>query len=406
MLARYRTQFLLAIAVAAAIVVTTLVNQFMFGSAEAESHDHVTTDVRISAKQLADGRVEFALQQWDGRRWGERILPNPRFFPADSRVDLWRNSGRIEVQTPLPPSPSMPTLCVVGNGDPDKLFWEFVEFHTRRAADLIGVELIYSTHLDAARRVETIEECVEDGANMIIATLADADTIIPALQHAAAHGVKIGSFGAGEEHADRAGSLIHVSLDESAAGRRAAEQFISFGISGTVLCVVPHDAHPGRQEICEAVGETYSGGNVQEVRLTSEDTEQQIANVLAEHADAAGLLVLEADLLPDAIEAIEHTGVKPVLGSIGEIRLSRFGRSFEKRDLIKFTVMDLARFETLLSAAALHYMYSNHPNARFFEGAMIFAGEPNVHTGGPIGGHGRPSTDTGHGHDNGHGHDH
>jgi len=49
-------------------------------------------------------------------------------------------------------------------------------------------------------------------------------------------------------------------------------------------------------------------------------------------------------------------------------------------------------------------MYANHPNARFFEGAMIFDGTPNVHIGGPKGGHGRPSTDHGHGH--GHDHDH
>ncbi len=404
MLVRYRTHLLLAIAIAAAVTLTTLVNQFMLGSAGADSHRQVTTEVRISAKQLADGRVEFALQQWDGRQWGERILPSPRLFPANSPVDSWRNSGRIEIQTPLPAPPPMPTLCVVGNGDPDKLFWEFVEFHTGRAADLIGVDLTYSTHTDPADRVAAIEECVEQGAKMIVATLADPDAVIPALQAAAERGVKIASFGAGEEHADRAGSLIHVSLDESAAGRRAAEQFNSFGATGTVLCVAPHDAHAGRLEVCDSVEDSYTGGMVEPVQLSEEDPEQQIEDLLDDHAEAAGLLVLEADLLPHAIEAMEDTGVKPVLGSIGEYPLSKFGRSFEKRDLIKFMVMDLARFETLLSAAALHYMYSNHPNARFFEGAMIFDGEPNVHIGGPKGGHGRPTTADGH--DDGHDHDH
>lgn len=399
-----RTLLIAAIVVTA--IVSTLINQFAFGPSKAQQDEHNTTDVRISAKQLEDGRVEFALQPRDGNSWGERILPRVRFFPANSRVDLWRNSSPIGIKTPTPTPAPMPMLCVVANGDPNKLFWHFVAFHSERAAKLIGVELDYSTHLDVDDRVEAIQECVDNGANMILATLADAETIIPALKAAAAQGVKIASFGAGEEHADRAESLIHVSLDESAAGRRAAEQFNSFGISGTVFCVVPHDAHPGRLEVCDFVAESYVGGHVEEFQLTSEEAEQQIEDLLTEHPDAAGLLVLEADLLDEAVEAMIHTGVKPVLGSIGEYPLSEFGRAFEKRDLIKFTVMDLARFEVLLSAAALHYMYSNHPNAQFFEGAMIFDGVPNVHTGGPKGGHGRPATDDGRSHDDGHDHDH
>ena len=401
MLARYRTHLLLALGIAAAVVVTTLVNQIMFRSADADSNEHVTTEVRISAKQLADGRVEFALQQWDGAEWGERILPRPRLFPTNSRVDHWLNSGPIELRTPLPAA-HMPTLCVVGNGDPDELFWQFVEQHTVHAADLIGVELSYSTHPDVDDRVDAIDECVADGANMILATLADADAIVPALKDAARQGVKIASFGAGEEHADEAGSLIHVSLDESAAGRRAAEQFTSHGTSGTVLCVIPHGTYEDRRGICDDLEASYAGGSVERFSLTDDVAQDQIEDLLNQHPNAGGLLVLEASLLPDAIEAMQHTGVTPTLGSIGEYKLVLFGRSFDKRDLIKFMVMDLARFQTLLSAAALHYMYVNHPAARWFDGAMIFDGEPNVHTGGPKGGHGRPSSDGGHGHDHDH----
>ena len=93
---------------------------------------------------------------------------------------------------------------------------------------------------------------------------------------------------------------------------------------------------------------------------------------------------------------MERAKVRPVLGSIGEYQLSRL--SFAQRDQIAFTVMDLARVESLLPMAALYYMYKNHPNARFFDGAMLFNGEPNVHIGGATGGHGRPSAE-GHGHD-------
>ncbi len=47
--------------IAIAVIVTTLVNQTMFGPAESDSEESGTLEVRISAKRLDDGRVEFAL---------------------------------------------------------------------------------------------------------------------------------------------------------------------------------------------------------------------------------------------------------------------------------------------------------------------------------------------------------
>ena len=52
-----------------------------------------TSDVRIVAQKLEDGRVEFALEQD-----GERILPRVRFFPADARVGRWLRSSPVTVE--------------------------------------------------------------------------------------------------------------------------------------------------------------------------------------------------------------------------------------------------------------------------------------------------------------------
>ena len=52
--------------------------------------------VRIVARGVARGRVEFALQQQaDDGGWGERLLPRQRFFPVGTRVGRWL------VSTPL-----------------------------------------------------------------------------------------------------------------------------------------------------------------------------------------------------------------------------------------------------------------------------------------------------------------
>ena len=52
-------------------------------------------DVRISARRLADGRVEFALQPRAGGGWGERVLPSSRHFPANAAAGRWFNSSPV-----------------------------------------------------------------------------------------------------------------------------------------------------------------------------------------------------------------------------------------------------------------------------------------------------------------------
>ncbi len=49
---------------------------------------------RITARRLADGRVEFAFIPTDG----ERILPSSRYFPANASVDRWLRSSAIGLE--------------------------------------------------------------------------------------------------------------------------------------------------------------------------------------------------------------------------------------------------------------------------------------------------------------------
>ena len=55
-------------------------------------------EVRITARRLADGRTEFALQERAaGDSWGERRLPGSRFFPASPVVGRWLSSSPLTV---------------------------------------------------------------------------------------------------------------------------------------------------------------------------------------------------------------------------------------------------------------------------------------------------------------------
>ena len=65
----------------------------------ASGADH-ETEVRVAAQRLADGRMEFALQQLQGSRgWSARMLPSARFFPAGATVNHWLASSPLTVST-------------------------------------------------------------------------------------------------------------------------------------------------------------------------------------------------------------------------------------------------------------------------------------------------------------------
>ena len=84
---RVTTRLLAVLAVLAAGMLAFLV----FGTAEAQSG---SSEVRISARRLADERIEFALQMRAGSGWSERFLPARRYFPASSQGP-WLYSSEV-----------------------------------------------------------------------------------------------------------------------------------------------------------------------------------------------------------------------------------------------------------------------------------------------------------------------
>ena len=65
--------------------------------------------VRIVARKIADGRVEFGLQQRQlDNTWVERRLPRVRFFPTSARVTRWLASSPLSL-TDRPPQRAQET---------------------------------------------------------------------------------------------------------------------------------------------------------------------------------------------------------------------------------------------------------------------------------------------------------
>lgn len=89
-------------AIAVALLFTGLVTSITLHSVQSHDQPSASTEVRISARQLDDGRTEFALQQRDGDGWGERQLAQQRFLPAVVGHDRWLNSSPYTVSVALP----------------------------------------------------------------------------------------------------------------------------------------------------------------------------------------------------------------------------------------------------------------------------------------------------------------
>ena len=72
------------------------------GAATVVAQNSASVEVRVEARRLADGRIEFAAaQRTDGGQWSDRILPAQRYFPTSSE-GRWLRSSPVEVEAPVP----------------------------------------------------------------------------------------------------------------------------------------------------------------------------------------------------------------------------------------------------------------------------------------------------------------
>ncbi|MYA02024.1 MAG: substrate-binding domain-containing protein [Chloroflexi bacterium] len=296
-----------------------------------------TAEVRVVARKLDDGRVEVALQTrpvdpqaqlegLDSPGWGDRLSPEFRFLAGDATVNRWYASSVVTIESEEPAPPSVaeigpfeisgtPTVsrpfdrdtlfCVLTHGVQEDFFWFQVYsalLDARRWNDINLRAEMYTKGVDQA---DGIRRCVEDGAAAIATTLAEPDVLLPALQEASEAGVRVVTFNSGAERATDVGSIAHVSIDEAAVGRTAAEQFRQREVSGDLLCIIHEPSNTGLEERCDSLEISYDGGSVIRVRIS--DADDSSATITA-HAtdDVGGAIALNSNtayLMAEALSA-------------------------------------------------------------------------------------------------------
>ena len=102
-----------------------IMGAMVFGITGAASSTSQEVEVRVSAKRLADGRTEFAVQQRDGNgEWSDRILPSRRLLSATPPVGRWIPSTPVSVTAPTASTPAprsqAQTVQISGSGSVTK----------------------------------------------------------------------------------------------------------------------------------------------------------------------------------------------------------------------------------------------------------------------------------------------
>lgn len=279
-------------------------------------------EVRLTARRLADYRVELGIQERHADGWGEIMLPEARFLPAGAAAGRWLHSSAIELAGPREEA----LYCFVTHEHPSDLaFWGQVEAGATRFADEMGgidLRLVGSPETQGQARL--IAQCVEDGAVAIASSLPDPQGLRAALLAAIEAGVIVNSFNSGLESFTEVGSLRHVSVDDVEIGRQAARRFIEAGLRGTVLCILHERANVGLSNRCDGFDEVYPGPVERFAAHESgvsdlQATEAAIASRLGQAGAAsavAGVFSLNAAITEAVLAARRLAGSDAVVASV------------------------------------------------------------------------------------------
>lgn len=314
---------------------------------------HGGTEVRILGIRHDDGRVEVALQQAnDDGTWGDRIRPEYRIIPAEV-TGRWLHSSPVSVEAAhddgmmedsmsddghdhdhehehdddAMPDVAMPEApaelyCIIHHGTDSDPFWTTFNLVAQQNAAELGLTNVeISGEPDVADHAAAIDDCVDRGALGIASSIPELEGLKDSLVAARQSGAFLVTFNSGADVAGHVGSTIHYGLDDRSAGELAGLEFNEAGATGTVLCVIHEEVNIGLQDRCEGLESTY-GGSVERVQLPAGSlTDPMVSGRAIGEAlvanQAAGVLVLNAELINTAVGAVQFLQSDALVGAVG-----------------------------------------------------------------------------------------
>lgn len=302
--------------IAFALGVLIAVGGLLALSADSDS----TGEARVIARNLGDGAVEVGLQQRSGDGWGERLLPSARFLTAEAEVGRWRSSSAVMLELPAPANAlgENYTHCLITHEHPgDEAFWNPMRGAALRHEERYNATVHYRHHHDSAAQAQLISDCVADGVDGIVTTLADPDALRGAIAEATAAGIPVVTINSGVNDFVGVGAVRHISIDEELAGERSGERLHQAGVTGAVLCVIHEAANIGLEERCNGLERGYDGA-VERLSVAAAGVADldAVSVMIAERLSAGGVgavMALNTQIGLAAVQSVETAGSEAVV---------------------------------------------------------------------------------------------
>ncbi len=289
----------------------------------------LTSEVRIGARLLDDGRVEVGLQQQQDSSWVSLEAPASRFLPPTAERGEWHYSTGIAVTGTIADEPVVivrrpPVMCVLGHAHPaDDRFWQWTLAASRVHGIQYGVDLRLYAADDSDDHAADLRDCIASEPIAIATSLPYAEALAAPLAEARDAGILVVTFNSGADDADSVNSLLHIGLDDHSGGVQAGAELNNAGVTGTVLCVIHETDNVGLRQRCEGLKAGYGDAGVVEEMFV--DTQgpadvDAVQGLLEERVSAGGIggvVTLNHDTGMAALAAVEALESDVAVASFG-----------------------------------------------------------------------------------------
>jgi simple sugar transport system substrate-binding protein len=173
-------------------------------------------------------------------------------------------------------------------------FWQAARQGADAAAEALGAELVISPPdtAGAGAVAAALRSAAAEAPHGIVASIADADLLAPALAEAAEAGVVVVTIGEGFDVARQLGAALHVGQDEFEAGRAAGEAVRRLG-AASALCLAAQPASLAQDMRCKGAAEAFDRP-LELLAVTGGASEMEAAVRQRLEADAAIDAVIDA----------------------------------------------------------------------------------------------------------------
>jgi simple sugar transport system substrate-binding protein len=211
------------------------------------------------------------------------------------------------------------SFCLAVHDDPTGSFWSVVDRGAKDAAALYGADLTSGGSLDPVVQAQFVEDCVAQGVDGIIVSLANPDALRDSIKAATDAGIPVITINSGVDVFVELGALTHVGQTELVAGQGAGLRFNALGVN-KVLCVIHEEGNIGLEERCDGLTETFAGEVVRfNVATTGvadlAGTSSTIQDKLISDDSIDAVLALNPDVGIAARDAVAAAGTDQIIGT-------------------------------------------------------------------------------------------